>query len=352
VGEVADFIGRFVVVPPEDRLVVASWVIASHMMDSWDRFPHLAITSPEKRCGKTRFLQLLELLVPNPVNSSNISPASIYRLIEANRPTLLLDEAQSLSRRGSESSETIREIFCAGIDQKSQTMRVGGPSHEVQKFSIYSPKIVALIGSLDGVLADRCIQVGLVRKTSQDNVERFRSRIVEPLGIELRERITEWVKENQSEVQKQYDHLEPFENLENDRMAELLLPMQAVVTVCCPECLPVLEQYATNKEAQEYEQERLSPGVLMLQACHEVFHRRGPDKPLPFVSTASLIDALVKREEEPWANYRFGKPITPESLGHLLRPYGIHSEREGRTSPRGYRIESFLPVWGRYLAIG
>jgi hypothetical protein len=62
--------------------VGAAWAASAHLADVWDRFPHLAITSQEKRCGKTRLLQLLELVTPNPFNTSNISPAAVYRLIE------------------------------------------------------------------------------------------------------------------------------------------------------------------------------------------------------------------------------------------------------------------------------
>src|SRR5262249_14445075 len=57
-ASVADYIGTYIVLPRRSRYVVAAWVMAAHLTELWDRFPHLAITSPEKRCGKTRLLQL------------------------------------------------------------------------------------------------------------------------------------------------------------------------------------------------------------------------------------------------------------------------------------------------------
>lgn len=231
VNAVADFLQGYVVLPRETLVVIAAWIVASWMMDVWDRFPHLAVTSPEKRCGKTLLLRLIEQLVRNPRNTANISPAAIYRLIGREPLTLLLDEAQSLSRR-SESSEVTRELLNASIDKKQKVTRCGGSKegHAVQDFSVYCPKVVSLIGSLDEVLADRCIPVRMERKSGRDEVLPYRSRKVEPLAAEVRTRIEGWAEANRDAVQGVFDRLEPFD-IENDRMAELLLPLQAAVIV-------------------------------------------------------------------------------------------------------------------------
>src|SRR5262249_44709888 len=123
VGEVVAFLARYIVLPPVLVLVVAAWVVAAYLIDVWDRFPHLAINSPEKRCGKTTLLDLIFLLAPRPRYTTNISPAALYRLVELERPTLLMDESQSLRRRGSESIEVICEILNAGIGRNAKVLR-------------------------------------------------------------------------------------------------------------------------------------------------------------------------------------------------------------------------------------
>lgn len=350
VADVARFLSRYIVLSVLTMFIVAAWVVAAWLAEVWDRFPNLAVTSPEKRCGKTRFLQILESILPNPINTTNISPAAVYRLIESRQPTLLLDEAQSLSRRGSESSEVMRELLNAGIDRDAKVLRCGGDNFDVQEFAVYCPKVLALIGELDGVLADRCLPVRLERKTDADTVEPYRSRIVEPQGKSLSKKLKKWADTNKEQAGKIYDSLEPFP-IENDRMAELLMPLQVVLTIDDPNGLEMLKDFAESLDEHEKQAERMSPGVRLLTACREIFARIKADKnPELFISTHSLILKLVQREEEPWQHLTRGRPITPEGLANLLRPYGIQSRRNAKQTSRGYVAQDFAEAWSRYLA--
>jgi len=58
--------------------------------------PLAVITSPEKRCGKTLLLSLMGRLVARAITASNISPAALFRTIDAWQPTLLIDEGRRL----------------------------------------------------------------------------------------------------------------------------------------------------------------------------------------------------------------------------------------------------------------
>ena len=351
VADVSAFLARYVVLADATRDVTALWVAAAHLADVWDRFPNLAVTSPEKRCGKTRLLQLLELVTPNARNVANISPAAVYRLIAAERPTLLIDEAQSLVRRGSENTEVLRELLCSGIDRNAKVLRCGGANNdEVMEFAVYAPKVIALIGQPDGVVADRCLPVAMKRMTGDDRAERYVSRVVEPVGHAVRDRLAAWAVAVRDDVQAVYDRLEPFD-IENDRMAELLMPLMAVAEVDGGGHLDVLRQYADDLDRADAEAERMSPGVRLLAACREIF-RAVADAPGDgrFLATANLIAKLVARTEEPWAAYVRGQAITPEALATLLRPYGIHSAKNRKQTFRGYTAHAFAEAWGRYLA--
>ena len=134
-----------------------------------------------------------------------------------------------------------------------------------------------------------------------------------------------------------YDRLDPFA-IQNDRMAELLLPLQAVATVECSTHLATLRAYAESLDERDRERELMSPGVMLLLACREIFAKaltvRGDGKFLP---TRSLIARLVQRSEEPWGRFTRGEQITPEALANLLRPFGIQSRRNKDQSARGSR---------------
>ncbi len=347
VGQVAEFLKKYVVLPDDSLLVLAVWVVAAWLADVWDRFPHLAVTSPEKRCGKTLLLELLFLIAPRPRYTTNISPAALYRVVEAERPTLLMDESQSISRRGSEASEVIREILNAGIGRNARVTRCAGERHDqIVEFTVYSPKVFAMIGEPDGVLADRCLPIPMKRKTAADVVMPFRFRVVGPIGEEIRDKLEKWAESNRKNVTEVYDKLEPFA-IQNDRMAELLLPLQAVLTVAGGERpLELLRQYALKLDERDREQEMQSPGVRLLALCRELF-----SKGVTFMPTDTLIQSLVNRREEPWYRWNKGEPITREALANLLRRYGIKSERDKKQKARGCFACRFEEAWKCYLPL-
>jgi hypothetical protein len=340
---VAEFLTDYVSLPEMTPLVIAAWVTAAWMLPAWDRFPHLCISSPEKRSGKTRLLELLNLIVPKPLFTSNISPAALYRTIEKTRPTLLFDEAQSLSRPGSEAGEVMKEILNAGIGKDSKVVRCQGKNHEAKEFSIYSPKVFAMIGYPDGVLADRSLPVPMRRKTDTDEVQRYRSRTIEPRGHEIRDQLKAWSEENSEYAALLYDALEPFD-IENDRMAELLLPLQCVLRIEGGEGMETLERYAFSLDERDKQKETQSPSIQLLVACREIM------KDAKFIPTAELIEHLVSREEEPWQNWNRGAGLNPESLAKLLRPYGIKANPDKRRKIRGYYVADFADAWKRYLS--
>jgi hypothetical protein len=62
-------------------LVLSLWSIATHLFGGFDTFPYLAVTSPTKRCGKTRVGELLEGLCANPEATVQMTPAALFRLV-------------------------------------------------------------------------------------------------------------------------------------------------------------------------------------------------------------------------------------------------------------------------------
>jgi putative DNA primase/helicase len=96
--ELAAAVRRHIVLGEAEAFAVALWVVGVHAFDAWTIFPRLFISSPEKGCGKSTLLDVLSCLVPKPLVASSITPAALFRVIEAARPTLLLDEADSYAR--------------------------------------------------------------------------------------------------------------------------------------------------------------------------------------------------------------------------------------------------------------
>src|SRR5262249_29244932 len=93
------FLGRFVSYPSEPTQVAhVLWIVHTHLMDLWESTPRLAFLSPEPGSGKTRALEVTELLVPRPVEAVNVTPAYLFRKVGSSegRPTVLYDEIDTV----------------------------------------------------------------------------------------------------------------------------------------------------------------------------------------------------------------------------------------------------------------
>lgn len=349
IGEVESFLTDYITLPTDTPTIIAAWVISAWISNAWDRFPHLSIYSPEKRCGKTRLLEVLKLIVPNALSTSSISPAALYRFIGKfkPRPTIIIDEAQSLSRVKSESGEVLRELLNAGIEKDAKVIRCGGKKmEEVKEFPTYSPKIFAQIGEPDSVLADRSLPIEMKRKTEQDIVQRFRMREVLPRAKALRARLEKWAQDLEEAAAIIYSSVEPLE-IENDRMADLLMPLQAVIQLEDDGRLDILSAYAINLEERDKRPESQSWGVRLLAACRDIFEGEEDNA---FISTSTLIKHLVSRSEEIWSRWNRGEGINPEALAKILRPYDIRSTQNKKRTQRGYFVGDFQEAFKRYLA--
>jgi hypothetical protein len=68
-----------------------------------------------RRSGKTRLLDVLELLVANPWRVITPSEAVVFRKIDADSPTLLLDEVDAIfSPKANGTTEGLRALLNAG----------------------------------------------------------------------------------------------------------------------------------------------------------------------------------------------------------------------------------------------
>jgi hypothetical protein len=146
--EVHEFITRFVAFPTGAAAhAVTLWAAHCHVPDSFESTPRIALLSPEPGSGKTRTLEVLELLTPRPMHALNASVAAIFRSIEKARPTLLIDECDAIfTKRGKDdTNEDLRAMLNAGHRKGAVVPRCTGTQHDVTLFPVYAA--VALAGS-------------------------------------------------------------------------------------------------------------------------------------------------------------------------------------------------------------
>lgn len=174
--DAARFIRRFVIATDAQADTLALWVAHTHAIEAVDTTPYLAVTSPEKRSGKTRLLEVLELIVHDPLPAANTSDAALFR---------------SVSKK-----DDLRGLLNAGFRRGAVVRRMGGAKNTtLETFQVFCPKAFAGIGNcLPDTILDRSISIELQRKTREEPVERFRRRDVVPEGESLRDRLADWLE--------------------------------------------------------------------------------------------------------------------------------------------------------------
>lgn len=184
--ETSSFITRFVVLNSHQLTAVTLWVAHSHAIDAANVTPYLAVTSAEMRSGKTRLLEVLDLIVCRSLRTGDFTEAALSRLIP-HQPTLLLDEADTIFKTG-RSREGLRALLNAGYRRGSPIRRVSGS--DIESFDPFCAKVIAAIGNkLPDTVMDRSIPIRMTRRDATDTIERFREREASTEGHILRDQL-------------------------------------------------------------------------------------------------------------------------------------------------------------------
>ncbi len=331
----------YLISPDGVPFVSSLWTIGTHMFEIFDCFPYLTITSPVKRCGKSQFGKVLNLLCCRPFMNMNISEAALFRLIDAEKPTLILEEAEALRNKASERSQYLLSILQGGFTQGTFVPRCVGKTFEVVKFSVYCPKAILAIGNLPDTLMDRSIIVSMRRRLKSEVVARFRRRIVAEQADGIVNVLSAWAAAHKDEVHKAYLK----QNLEflQDREADIWEPLFAIASVAVPERLEELKRIAirlSNKKTSMDADD--SEGLQLLSDIRTFFSNTKYDG----ISSSGLVEWLQKVAANHWE-----KELTQTKLARLLRPFGIRPDQiwiEERNA-RGYRREQFKSAFECYL---
>ena len=292
--EAKGFIRRYVSLPGEaEELALALFTAHTHALDGAHATPYLLITSPEKRSGKTRLHEALELIVKNPWRVTGASEAAIFRKIAQDRPTLLLDEIDAVFGSHTERTEPLRALLNAGNRPGATVARcVGEKGDQVRDFKIFCPKALAGIdsGRLPDTIRDRSISIAMRRKTDAEPVARFRYRYAEPEAKPLRDRLTAWGEAAAEALLAADPELPPALD---DRAAEAWEPLLAIADLAGPDWSIKAREAAIALSTDERPDEQ-SRGTLLLGAVQTAF---GNGDRMP---SAELIEQINADEELPF----------------------------------------------------
>jgi DNA polymerase-1 len=336
-AELVGYFAKYLILPHRGADLLAIWVVHSYAFDLGRVTPILDVHSPEKRCGKSRTLSLLARAVRRALPASNITPSAIFRSVETAQPTLLIDEADSFLK----DNEELRGILNSGHSRElAFVVRTVGDDHEPRKFSTWSPKVIALIGTLPATLADRSITLPLRRKTKDETV----ARLPRDLRTDaLVARVVRWVADNADALRRAEPAIPAFLH---DRAGDNWEPLLAIAdTVGGPWPERAREAALVFSGGSDDATETLA--IKLLADIRAVFVAKAVDA----LHSADLVDALVALDDRPWSELNRGKPMTTVRLASLLRPFGVKAKQlklDG-VNLNGYQLALFEDAFARYL---
>jgi len=333
---------QYLALQPYQAETLALWSIFSHCFDASNIAPKLLIHSPEKRCGKSTLLEVLSELVWQPLLASNITSAVIFRIIESQGCTLMIDEADTFIKNNAE----MTGIINSGHRKKTAIVwRCNGDDHTPKSFSSWAPTVIAMIGEPQDTIVDRSIKITMRRKRTDEEIARFIHHKAEAKLKELAQKSARWCK----------DHFDDLCSADpqipaglHDRASDNWRPLFAIADLIDPECSELSRVAAIELSQQKEEDNTASVSTLLLTHIQEILETETEDK----IRTKDLMIALLGLEDGPWLDWNHGRGISFHQVARFLKPFGISPKqlRFKHGTARGYEQSQFKDAFARYLS--
>lgn len=332
------FINRFVLLPKDAALLVAVWIVGTYLYQIFEYFAYLVLRSPEKRCGKTRLLDVISLLAFN-AHQPTASPteAQIFREPREDGGVQIYDELEGMTH-DRERWSAITSVFNVGFHRGAVVSRYkkAGGNQVKELFETYVPRVIASISALEATLEDRALILFLQRKSPKVRLDRFSPRHLSQTAQEYRDACAAFALDCAATIEACYQkgNFSGLADLDDDRAINLWEPLVAITSVADAESgdatltdrlIDLAGQIGKERAALASEE----PIIGILEVLRDCL---GESQELRIPTP----DLIVKVKE------RFGwDSLSAKSLSTKLHPLGLHPSkwRDGKTTVRGYDLK-------------
>lgn len=327
VDKIARFIERFVFLKTESLYrLLALWTISTHMQAEFEYTGYIFACSPEPQSGKSRLLEILELLVAHP-SGILISPSEAVLFRTAHGHTQLLDEVDGWTNR-----EFLRSVLNAGFHRGATVKRAeeGSSGYKIASFPVFAPRVLVGIGNkiLDATTRDRTFVIDMVRQMRDERREKFRTRTARPEAEQITAEIVKWCDERRHRVVKCYERANfPYLQEFRDRTIDVAEPLAAILEVAYSESAFLEQTRAELIDAIAHTRR----DQVSLADDHRILET--------LVKLAKSADPLIGNATELTAQCALELGEIPESLDVLsvLRRYGFETKSIRKDGESKYR---------------
>lgn len=346
VDKIEEYLNRFMVFAnPNHSKVIALWILHTHTFA--DAFPmgpmttpYLYINSLEPGSGKTLLMDLCEPIVRSAERTVDMSASTLFRLIEAVRPTMLIDEVDALFSGAK--NEPFRGVLNGGYKHSGYVWRV--EQGEPTKFRTFGAKMLAGLdnGQLPDTVATRSIEIVLEKVAHLDDETGeliapdgsrreiyytfMAEEIADQLNREIAAFMADWAARYTRYMPKAIKGLSP-------RQFEIAFPLLQVAHAVGieDEAREAIIRTFKDKPVRESESEKA------LRLVKELFDATGAEA----LHTDQIMDALG----EGWNGKLFSNRV--------VRPYSIGSPTTlniaGRKPAKGYYRHQFEGAFANHV---
>ncbi|WP_226361562.1 DUF3631 domain-containing protein [Pseudonocardia sp. ICBG1142] len=338
--DVLSVLRRYVILPSEAAAhAVTLWIAATHAQPAWAHAARLVIRAPEKRCGKSRLLDIVEALCWNAFITVNSSPSAIFRSITDDPPTLLVDEADTIFGPAAGANEDLRGLLNAGHQRNRPAMRYDAAKQQVERIPTFAMAALAGIGTMPDTIEDRAVIVRMRRRADGEHVDPYRFRRDRPALQTLCGSLHRWVRQ----VLPALEQAAPAMPVE-DRAADTWEPLVAIADHAGGDWPDRARAAIIALLGEAYDNDQGSERVRLLIDCHAAL------ADLQAIPSKLLLERLRADPDAPWSEFGGPAGLTIRKLGLMLADFGIRSTtlRFTEGQMKGYRCVDFSDAWHRY----
>lgn len=281
--------------------ILTCYTLATWRLEDFNAVPYLFFLGPLSS-GKTRALECLQRLCFRPILAANLTPAVLFRVLEAWKPTMLLDETEIYQQK---SMLEIRSLLNSGYRREGYAYRIAYSENgkpKLQSFDVFGFKALAGTRGFTSTLESRCIEIHM-----QKADRKIRFCIDEDKAKQIRSKLLMYRF-------RKSGHIIPFtgaEGFNNGRIAELFYPLLSVAPTHAAQRL--LEEYALELVNAREEDEKTSIEAQFVRALLDS-HTKVTQGRISIKDIAGALneDTEVKQQWNPrtvgWIAKRLGLP--------------------------------------------
>jgi hypothetical protein len=307
--------------------------------------PQLGIRSVAPECGKSTFLDATSFLVRRPIRAASLTPAVVYRVIDAMHPTLMLDECDELLRK--DKNPELVAILRSSHRRRDAIVWRSVPTPDgdwtVKAFSAWGTYGYTAVRRIEEALQSRAITLVLQRAKPE---ERKRLRPLEDgmsqVLLDCGRKITRWAQD-QVTLPDDVPIPDEVDFRDRDNWRPLLRIAKAAGEAWYQRACAAARTINGTTVA-------IGDVVPLLTDIREVFGTK--DR----LTTQALVDGMLNLPEpsEDWTHTYSGLSINSYYLRDRLKGVIDPPEEErrwphGAGKVRGYLRKHFDEAFARYL---